>query len=234
MSIAASAVSRGPLRAARRETARREAARREAAHEPDGTSSDSRERDLLRALAAGDDDALAGLYRLRGPELLAYLAGVCRDEQVAQELLQDTMVKVWRHAGTYRGDASVRTWLFAIARRTARDYLRRPAPVAVPEAVLDDQRAPRQDEPEAGVLDSAGTQALLAAFGELTPLHREVLLLVALHGLSVREAARVLEVAEGTVKSRLHNARRALTAVLRAGHTGTSPDSAECGSEDRS
>jgi RNA polymerase sigma-70 factor, ECF subfamily len=183
---------------------------------PGGRVNESGERDLLHAVAAGDADALGHLYRLRGAELLAYLAGVCRDEQVAQELLQDTMLKVWRHATSYRGDASVRTWLFAIARRTARDYLRRPDRGVVPDAVLGDHPAPQQDEPEAGALAKAGTQALLAAFGELSPLHREVLLLVALHGLSVRETAGVLEVAEGTVKSRLHHARRALAAVLGA------------------
>jgi RNA polymerase sigma-70 factor (ECF subfamily) len=177
---------------------------------------DGAERELLRAIAAGDGDALGSLYRLRGGELLAYLAGVCRDEQVAQELLQDTMLKAWRHAATYRGDASPRTWLYAIARRTARDYLRRPGSLTVPDADLDEHPAPWPDEPEAGALASAGTETILAAFGKLSPLHREVLLLVALHGLTVREAAEVLEVAEGTVKSRLHHGRRALARVLGA------------------
>jgi RNA polymerase sigma-70 factor (ECF subfamily) len=175
---------------------------------------DAAERELLRAVAAGDAEALECLYRLRGSELLAYLAGICRDEQVAQELLQDTMLKAWRHAASFRGDASVRTWLFAIARRTARDYLRRPDQLAVPDTALEEHPAPWSDEPEAGALAIAGTQALLVAFGQLSPVHREVLLLVALHGLTVRETARVLEVAEGTVKSRLHHARRALAAVL--------------------
>lgn len=177
---------------------------------------DAAEREQLRAIAAGDGNALGCLYRSRGGELMAYLTGVCRDEQVAQELLQDTMLKVWRHAASYRGDASPRTWLFAIARRTARDYLRRPVALPVPDTELDERPAPWPDEPEAGALASAGTEALLAAFGQLTPLHREVLLLVALHGLSVREAAQVLEVAEGTVKSRLHHGRRALARLLAA------------------
>jgi RNA polymerase sigma-70 factor (ECF subfamily) len=177
---------------------------------------DAAERELLRAVAAGDGNALGRLYRLRGGELLGYLTGICRDEQVAQELLQDTMLKVWRHAASYRGDAAPRTWLFAIARRTARDYLRRPGSLVVPDTELEEHPAPWPDEPEAGALASAGTEALLAAFGKLAPLHREVLLLVALHGLSVRESARVLDVAEGTVKSRLHHARRALAEVLAA------------------
>jgi RNA polymerase sigma-70 factor (ECF subfamily) len=175
---------------------------------------DAAERELLRAIAAGDGNALECLYRLRGGELLAYLAGICRDEQVAQELLQDTMLKAWQHAASYRGEASPRTWLFAIARRTARDYLRRPGSRAVPAAELDEHPAPWPDEPEAGALASAGTEALLAAFRRLAPPQREVLLLVALHGLSMREAAQVLDVAEGTVKSRLHHARRALAKVL--------------------
>lgn len=169
---------------------------------------------LLRAVAAGDATALHELHRLRSRELLAYLVSLCGDEQVAQELLQDTMLKVWRHAGEFRGDASVRTWLYAIARRTARDFLRTPRPVGVSDDELAAEPGSRMDQPEAVVLARADAAAVAAGFRALSAQHREVLLLVAYQGLSVREAARVIGVAEGTVKSRLYHARRALAAHL--------------------
>lgn len=169
---------------------------------------------LVRAVASGDADALHALYRLRSRELLAYLVSLCGDEQIAQELLQDVMVKVWRYAGHFRGDASVRTWLYAIARRTARDFLRTPRPAELPDEHLAAEPGSRLDEPEAVVLARADTAAVVEAFRALSAPHREVLVLIAQQGLSVREAARIVGVAEGTVKSRLHHARRALATRL--------------------
>ena len=181
------------------------------------------ERALLRAIASHDEKALRELYRRRSRELLSYLVGLCPDEQIAQELLQDTMLKVWRHAKDFRAESSVRTWLYAIARRTARDFLRAGRPVPVSDERLLGEAGSRLDEPEAVVLARADVESVLEGFGALSPLHREVLLLVAYRGLSVRETARLLEVAEGTVKSRLHHARQALVARLgvelgRSGH----------------
>lgn len=180
---------------------------------------------LLRAIAAGDATALHALHRRRSRELLAYLVGLCSDEQLAQELLQDTMVKVWRYAKDFRGEASVRTWLYAIARRTARDFLRTPRPVEMSDAALAAEAGSRVDEPEAVVVARADAEAVIAGFRSLSAPHREVLLLVAYQGLSVRDTARIMGVAEGTVKSRLHHARRILAAHLgiemgSAGHGG--------------
>jgi RNA polymerase sigma-70 factor (ECF subfamily) len=183
------------------------------------------ERALLRAIAAGGEKALHDLYRRRSRELLAYLIGLCPDEQIAQELLQDTMFKVWRHARDFRAESSVRTWLYAIARRTARDFLRAGRPVSESDERLVDEAGSRVDEPEAVVLARADAESVIGGFAALSPLHREVLLLVAYRGLSVRETAEVLGIAEGTVKSRLHHARQALTAQLgvRSGSVGHEP-----------
>jgi RNA polymerase sigma-70 factor (ECF subfamily) len=169
---------------------------------------------LLRAIATGDATALHELHRRRSRELLAYLTSLCGDDQIAQELLQDTMLKAWRHAGDFRGDASVRTWLYAIARRTARDFLRTSRPPEVPDDELAAAPASRVDEPEAVVLARADAAAVIDGFQALPAIHREVLLLVGYQGLSVRETARITGVAEGTVKSRLHHARRALAVQL--------------------
>jgi RNA polymerase sigma-70 factor (ECF subfamily) len=119
----------------------------------------------------------------------------------------------------------VRTWLYAIARRTARDFLRAGRPVSESDERLVDEAGSRVDEPEAVVLARADAESVIGGFAALSPLHREVLLLVAYRGLSVRETAEVLGIAEGTVKSRLHHARQALTARLgvRSGSVGHEP-----------
>ena len=80
--------------------------------------------ELLRSIAAGDAAALARLdERYAGP-LFGYLHRLAGDRMTAEEILQDTMLAVWRSAGTYEGRAKVTSWLFGIARRQAHNRLR--------------------------------------------------------------------------------------------------------------
>lgn len=175
---------------------------------------------LLRRVASGDPGALATLYRRHGARLLAYLTGLTGDQGLAEELVQDTLVAAWRAAGRFRGEASVGTWLFAIGRRRAAGRRRRFGNelAAGGEALIEQQSA--EPGPEAVVLARADLQRVRAAIPELSATHREVLHLVFVQGLSLRETAMVTGVPVGTVKSRLSNARRALAEALRQGEDG--------------
>jgi RNA polymerase sigma-70 factor (ECF subfamily) len=124
-----------------------------------------------------------------------------------------TMLAVWRGAGSFRGDSSVRSWLIAIARRQARDRRRRHRMHTVGDEALDAQPSGTPG-PEHVALDRAEVAEVAAAIRELAPSQREVLGLVFGAGLSLREAAGVLDVPVGTVKSRLAAARTALSRSL--------------------
>jgi RNA polymerase sigma factor (sigma-70 family) len=80
---------------------------------------------LLSQIAAGDQQALARLYQRHGRVVLAQISLLTGDQAASEEILQDTMLAVWRGARSFRGDSSVRSWLIAIARRQARDRRRR-------------------------------------------------------------------------------------------------------------
>ena len=97
------------------------------------------DRDLLRAVAGGDQQALRQLYALHGPCVLAYLMGQLGDRSLAEEVLQDVMLAVWNGAARFRGDSKVRTWLLAIARNQAISARRkrRVRLVALDEALPD-------------------------------------------------------------------------------------------------
>jgi RNA polymerase sigma-70 factor, ECF subfamily len=168
---------------------------------------------LLDQIAAGDQQALAELYRRHGQVVLAQINLVARDRAVSEEILQDTMLAVWRGAGSFRGDSSVRSWLIAIARRQTRDRLRRRRLRTVGDDALAGRPSPAPG-PERVVLSRADVAAVAAAIPALAPLHREVLGLVLGAGLSLREAAAVLGIPVGTVKSRLTAARTALARQL--------------------
>jgi RNA polymerase sigma-70 factor, ECF subfamily len=168
---------------------------------------------LLRRIGEGDEDAMAGFYREHGRVVLAQVLLVTGDRVLAEEIVQDTMLAVWRGAGSFRGEASVRSWVLGIARRQTRDRLRGSRLRVVDDASLAGQPSSGPG-PEAITLDRAELAGVMAAIRELASSHREVLGLVFGSGLSLPEVAGVLQIPLGTVKTRLTAARTALSRIL--------------------
>ena len=150
----------------------------------------------MRRAPQGDADALEGLLR----ELTPYLGRICGAIALddGDDALQDTMLAIVRHLGSLREPLALRGWARRIAVREARRVAHRGRTVPVDGldlAVL----------PAAG--DLAGDADVRAVLAGLSPEHRAVLVLRHVDGLSEREVADVLDVAPGTVKSRVHRAR---------------------------
>ncbi|KLI97124.1 RNA polymerase sigma factor [Streptomyces albidoflavus] len=182
---------------------------------------------LLRAVAAGDQAALARLYDRHAGWLQLRLTRRCPDPETVREVLQDTFVTVWRSAGAHRG-GEAGGWLWTIAARRLVDALRareraeRYAPVPAPPAPS------AEDSVLDGVNGLDGLDGLEygdvgTALGRLGPELRDVLRATVVDGLTTREAATLLGVPEGTVKSRGLRARRELRAAL-AGLAGEPDD----------
>jgi RNA polymerase sigma factor (sigma-70 family) len=170
---------------------------------------------LVRRIGRGDRQALSELYARYQRVLFAYLLQLTPDYGLAEELLQDTLVAIWKSAQSFEGRSSVLTWLIGIARRQAHNTLRQ-RHVALTD-LSEIESMPASDlEPEEVALADVAREELVAAFRRLAPVHREVLLLVFVQELSYQETATILGVPVGTVKSRLSNARRALRAILDA------------------
>jgi RNA polymerase sigma-70 factor (ECF subfamily) len=168
---------------------------------------------LLQRIAAQDQNALQSLYARYASSLLHYLTGRLGDPHLAEEVLQDTVLAIWRSAGRFRGECRVRTWLLTIARNRAINAYRRqvvPDHRLVPLAEAEEKTGSPRDPP-GQYLD------LEAALQALPDAQRETLELVFYHGLSMDETSRVLAVAPGTVKSRLNRARARLREFLGAG-----------------
>lgn len=167
---------------------------------------------LIRALANGDERALEELYARHGPALLAYLAGRLGDRQQAEEVLQDVMLAAWKGAAKFRGESQVRTWLLSIARYRAINAQRRRT---LPRASFYEAASASRAGPLEGLMQEASRDQVRQALGQLPADQRETLELVFYHELSGPEAAAVLGVAPGTVKSRLHRAKAALRKLLK-------------------
>ncbi len=179
-----------------------------AGHDPERDDAE-----LLRRIGQGDEDAMAAFYREHGRVVFAQVLLVTGKRALAEEIVQDAMLAVWRGASSFRGESSARSWVIAIARRQTRDRLRGQRLRVVDEAFLAGQPVPGPG-PEAMALDRAELVEVRNAIRELSPAHREVLGLAFGTGLSLPEVASVLEIPVGTVKSRLTSARAALNRIL--------------------
>jgi RNA polymerase sigma-70 factor (ECF subfamily) len=168
---------------------------------------------LIGRVAAGDAAALTVLYRRHADRLFAFLQQYARDRMVAEEILQDTLLAVWRSAHLYAGRSGVRTWMFGIARRQAHNRLRVQEPQKLPLDGLAGWADPAPG-PVDWVIAGAQRAAVADALTVLAPHHREVLALAFAARLPHREIAEVLGLPVGTVKSRLHHARAALHRAL--------------------
>jgi RNA polymerase sigma-70 factor (ECF subfamily) len=162
---------------------------------------------LLRAMADGDTHALDQLYARHGPGLLVYLTGHLGDRQQAEEVLQDVMLAAWNGAASFRGDSRVQTWLLVIARHRAINLQRRRV---LPRAPLDDHVVDRTIGPQEEIERDDECTTIRCLLQQLPDDQRQTLELIFYHELSGQEAAAVLGVATGTIKSRLHRAKSAM------------------------
>lgn len=167
-------------------------------------------------MAAGESEDTALLRALQeehGDALQAYALRLCHgDRQRAEDLVQETMVRAWRRPESMDpSKGSVRSWLFTTARHLAIDAWRRRS-ARVGEVITDQLPEPPPDLTETDRAIEAWTVA--EALRQLSPAHRQVLVECFYRGRSVAEAATVLGVPPGTVKSRTHYALRALRVAL--------------------
>lgn len=167
----------------------------------------------LEAVAQGDEDALRELYARHAAGMLRLIRRLTSDRCVAEELLQESWIAVWRSAPSFRGDSSARGWMLGVARRRSHDRLRR---AELPRSPIDDDvplRDPDADVEDA-VLAGAERERLVGAVQELPEHLREVLDLVLVDDLPYRDVAVALGIPTGTVKSRMSHARRRLALLL--------------------
>jgi len=165
--------------------------------------------ELLAAVAAGDRRAFADLYQRHAPWLVLRLGRRCADPGLVDEAVQDTFVAVWQAARKWDGRGEVAAWIWGIGVRRLIDGLRKHRPVVT--AVADRELVASAEEQ---VLVGVEYGELGRALSRLSPELRSVIEATILDGLTTKEAARLLGIPAGTVKSRMVRARAALREEL--------------------
>lgn len=168
--------------------------------------------ELMDRISRRDEPAFHELYQVYGQPMYAYALRITGDSARAEDVLQDTLVTIWKSAGTYRGASRLKAWLLGIVHHTAVKSLRHPF-----NPITDEMEETVEDsllKPEELVQNQEAASRLRNGIEQLSPEHRAVLDLVFYQGLTLKESADVIGCPVGTVKSRLSYARNRLKGLL--------------------
>lgn len=169
--------------------------------------------DLIRAHAAGDPHAFSEIVRRHRDRMWAVALRTVRDQEEAADALQDAFISAYRAAGKFRAESQVSTWLHRIVVNACLDRIRkRQSRPTVPLPETDEYREPAAPGDSMSQRETA--ILIKEALDQLPEEQRAPIVLVDVEGYSVSETAQMLNIAEGTVKSRCARGRAKLAKVL--------------------
>jgi len=175
---------------------------------------DAHDAALIEGLRRRDASAFDAVYALHEPRVFRFLLRLAGRREVAEDLFQETWLKVARHAGDLAPDTDLVAWIFTIARNCYRSYRRWALLDLTRIAELGREPLPPVPSPEKDAAARASAAAVSRAFSHLSAPHREVLLLAAVEGLDTTQIALVLGLTPEAVRQRLHRARSELAGKL--------------------
>lgn len=184
------------------------------ASRPAAAVMDAEDRTLIARIAGADKASLKRFFLRHQTRIFRFIQRIVRNEAVAEELTNEVFLHVWLHAGSYEGRSSVTTWLLTLAHNRAVSSLRKRR-----DEVLDEDEARHipdgADNAEVLVQKANKGKLLRRCLDALPPDQREIMDLVYYHERSIAEVSATLGMPEGTVKTKMFNARKRLSELLK-------------------
>ena len=170
--------------------------------------------ELIRRVAAGDEAALRALIAAHQTRVFRFAMRILGNAAVAEEVMSEVFLEVWRNAGRFEGASAPGTWILSIAHHRAVSRLRKRR-----EETWDEDAAgalpDTADDPEVTAQKADKGAILRLCLDKLSPEQKAVIDLVYYHELSVSEVSEVLGIPENTVKTRMFYARKRLSELLK-------------------
>lgn len=178
--------------------------------------------ELVRLAQKGDQDAFGELVLRHEKQVYNLALRMVGQEQDALDLSQEAFVRAWRGLPDFRSDAKFSTWLYRLTSNICIDFLRsqknrRTVSMTVEEEQEESQQWQLPDPgpgPEQQTMEREQARQIKAAMDQLAPEQRQILTLRAIHGLSYMQIGQIMQLKEGTVKSRLNRTRQQLKQIL--------------------
>jgi len=168
---------------------------------------------LLESVINGDEAALRVLFTRHNVRIYRFVLRLTGNRSIAEEIVSDVFLEVWRHAARFEMKSQVSTWLLAIARNKALAILRHRSELCNADFPLTIEDP--ADNPEQLLDRQDRSTTLQFCLKQLSPAHREVIDLVYYHEKSVGEAAEIVGIPANTVKTRMHYARSRMAILLK-------------------
>jgi RNA polymerase sigma-70 factor (ECF subfamily) len=192
-----------------------QAAAAEARAAREAAASTTSDETLIARIAAGDKLAMRVLFARHHVRVYRFVLRLVRDDALAEDLISEVFLDVWRQAARFEARSTASTWLLAIARFKALSSLRRRGEEPLDEAMAAAIEDPA-DDPEVALRRRQQHALLRKCCSKLSPEHRDIIDLVYFQEKAIGEVAIVLGIPENTVKTRMFYARRRLAELLKA------------------
>ena len=176
---------------------------------------DSSDEALISLIADGDKRAMQVLYARHNVRVYRFILRLTGNQSLAEDLVSEVFLDVWRQAEGFESKSQVSTWLLAIARNKALSVLRRRTTEELDEEVAEFIEDP-SDNPEVAMQKTQRNAVLQDCLGQLSPAHREIVDLVYYHEKSIDEVAEIIGVPQNTVKTRMFYARKRIAELMTA------------------
>lgn len=166
----------------------------------------------LARVVEHDISAMKSIYEAHSDTVRRFVRSRIRDDFEAADIVHETMLAVWRNASSFQRRASVRTWILSIAHNKTVDHIRKHSRVTLAEP---DEAIP-DDAPDAETVLAASQDAVRvrACIDELSDTHRAAVHLAFFEDMTCAEIARIEQVPAGTVKTRIHHAKKLIMRCL--------------------
>ena len=170
---------------------------------------------LVEQIAAGSKPAMQALFVRHRTYVYRWLLRLVSNETLAEDLLSEVFLDVWRQAGRFQYRSSVSTWFMSIAHHKALSACRRRTEGADLDEKIEATVADPANDPEVALQEKDRGELVRRALMRLSPEHREIIDLVYYHEKSVDEVAQILDVPSATVKTRMFYARKKLAELVK-------------------
>jgi RNA polymerase sigma-70 factor, ECF subfamily len=174
------------------------------------------DRELVNAAALGERDAFEVIVLRHGPGMLRYAQNMLSDPGAAEEVTQDAFLAAWKGLDTFRGDASLRTWLFTLVSHKVIDHRRRRSIAPAEDWVFQTKGAPVTDDPATQVANLEFLADLAVALAELPYRQRAAWLLREVDGMTHIEIGRILTITPSAVRGHVMRAKATLSERMAA------------------
>ena len=170
---------------------------------------------LVASIAQGDKRALQTLYGRHSVRIFRFALRFLNDESMAEDMVSEVFLDVWRQAARFEARSKVSNWLLAIARNKALSVLRRRSTEELDEEMAEAIKDP-SDDPEVSMQKQQQISKLQECLTQLSPAHREIVDLVYYHGKTIEEVVAIIRVPVNTVKTRMFYARKRIGELMTA------------------